>query len=63
MSYEEQIKAIGTPTIDDFIHAAASMVPANLKDMPWHCPDESWPSHIGQRRTTQLLYVILWRDA
>lgn len=38
MSYEEQIKAIGTPTIDDFIHAAASMVPANLKDMPWHCP-------------------------
>lgn len=38
MSYEEQIKAIGIPTIDDFIRAAASMVPANFKDMPWHCP-------------------------
>lgn len=38
MNYEEQIEAIGTPTIDDFIRTAESMVPANLKDMPWHCP-------------------------
>lgn len=39
MSYEELIKTIGTPTIDDFIHVAASMVPANLKDNPWQCPE------------------------